>query len=273
MPKYSNPKIPEGISSGHEHPLVDAAKSSVIVIALFAVVIFGSYVAARIAAPYLPFAWEQALGAQMSGLTADDETPPPSTQAYITSLAARVSAAMDLPPDMTVTVHYVEDDTVNAFATLGGQIVVFEGLWSLLDSENAAAMLLAHEIAHVKNRDPIRSVSGAMLATLTSSLLIGELGAFQSLPSMGNLLTALHFSRAQETEADMDAAAAVVELYGHLGGASDLFISLQNNFPDRERPPEFLSTHPNLDERIAFIHDWALRNGWSLEGETTPLPN
>ena len=38
-PKYTNPKVPEGISSGHDHPLVDVAKSSAVVIVLVAALI------------------------------------------------------------------------------------------------------------------------------------------------------------------------------------------------------------------------------------------
>ena len=273
MPKYTNPKIPEGISSGHEHPLAEAARSSIIVIALFAAVIFGSYVVARLAAPHLPFAWEKALGQQMSGLGIDETAPPSPTQHYLAALAARVAAASDLPADMTVTVHFVEDDTINAFATLGGHIVVFEGLWNLLDSENAAAMLLAHEIAHVKNRDPIRSASGLMLATLTSGILIGDFETLHNLLGVGNFLTALHFSRAQETQADLDAAEAIVKLYGHIDGASDLFDSIQNISDDPEVPLDFLRSHPHLDERIAFLRHQAERNDWKLKGEKIPLPD
>ena len=271
MPKYTNRKVPEGISSGHEHPLADIAKSSVIVIALFAVVVFGSYVVARLAAPYLPFAWELALSEQMSQVEDDAGAAESSTQRHLAALAARVAEASDLPADMIITVHYVEGDTVNAFATLGGHIVVFEGLWTLLDSENAVAMLLAHEIAHVKNRDPIRSAGGLMLASLASGILFGDFETLRNLVGVGNLLTALHFSRAQETQADIDAATAVVRLYDHLGGATDLFDRMQKVAQDVDQPPAFLASHPHLDERIAHLRYQAERNGWRLRGDKTPL--
>ena len=46
-----------------------------------------------------------------------------------------------------MTVHAVQDPTVNAFATLGGHVFVFTGLVDSLDSENGLAMVLAHELA------------------------------------------------------------------------------------------------------------------------------
>lgn len=271
-PKYTNPKVPEGISSGHEHPLAEFAKSSAIVIALFAVVVVGSYVAARLAAPLMPFAWERALTQQMARAGIETGTAESPTQKYLTSLAARVAAASDLPADMVITVHYVEGDTVNAFATLGGNIVVFEGLWTLLDSENAAAMLLGHEIAHVKNRDPIRGASGALLASLAAGILLGDVGMVDNLVGLGSLLTALHFSREQETQADRDAARAVVKLYGHLNGATDLFARLRTVAMEVKQPPAFLASHPYLEERIADLRRQASRNGWTFQGDKTPLP-
>ena len=271
-PKYTNPKLPEGISSGHDHPLVDVAKSSAVVIALVAVLIVGSFFAARFAAPYLPFAWEQALTKRVAQSARDDEAKDTEVQSYLQSVADRLVAAMDLPNGMTITVHLFDDDTVNAFATLGGHIFLFDGLWRLLDSENAVAMLLGHEIAHIKNRDPIRSVSGALLASLTIGAVLGDLAILGNLAGAGSLVTVLHFSREQEARADIDAAAAVAALYGHLNGATDLFATLQTATADRARPPAFLASHPNLLERIAELERRAVAAGWKFGGEKTPLP-
>ncbi len=271
-PKYTNPKVPEGISSGHEHPLAEVVKSATIVIALFAVIIVGSYLAARLVAPLLPFAWERALSERIAQAGIETDSARSPTQRYLTALAGRVAQASALPADMAVTVHYVEGDTVNAFATLGGHIVVFEGLWTLLDSENAAAMLLGHEIAHVKNRDPIRSASGALLASLAAGILLDDVSVIDNLVGVSNLLTALHFSREQETRADLDAARAVVELYGHLNGATDLFARMQAVAKAQIQPPDFLASHPHLAERIAKLRRQAERNGWSFQGDKKPLP-
>jgi predicted Zn-dependent protease len=267
-PKYTNPKLPEGISSGHEHPLAEFAKSSLLIIALLAVVVVGAYLAARLVAPYMPFAWESALAQQLALPDIAAEPAASPTQRYLADLGARVAAASDLPADMSVTIHYVEADIVNAFATLGGHIFVFEGLWKLLDSENAAAMLLGHEIAHVKNRDPIRSASGALLASLAVGIVLNNV----DMVGMGSLLTAMHFSRQQETRADSDAARAVVGLFGHLNGATDLFDRIEAAAKDASQPPAFLASHPGLAVRIANLQRQAGRNGWTFQGDKTPLP-
>ncbi|MDQ6958439.1 MAG: hypothetical protein Q9M24_04925 [Mariprofundaceae bacterium] len=46
-----------------------------------------------------------------------------------------------MPDDMHITVHYVRSPVVNAMATLGGHIIMFEGLFKRLHSEDAVAML------------------------------------------------------------------------------------------------------------------------------------
>ncbi len=271
-PKYTNPKAPERISSGHEHPLLDIAKSLAIVIVLVAVLIVGSFFVARAAAPFLPFAWERALADRVAPSALDAQAGDAEVQAYLQDLANRIAAAMELPDDMVITVHILDEDTVNAFATLGGHIFVFDGLWQRLDSENAAAMLIGHEIAHIKNRDPIRSASGALLASLAVGAVLGDVGILGDLAGAGSLLTALRFSREQETQADRDAAAAVFALYGHLNGATDLFTSLKEATGDTTDSPAFLASHPGLSERIADLQREAAAAGQSLIGEKTPLP-
>ena len=269
--KYTNPKPPEGISSGHDHPLIDVAKSSAIVIAMVAALIIGSIFTARFAAPYVPFAWEQALTRQVAQSASEDETPIAETQTYLQGIADRLAPAMGLPDGMTITVHVLKDDAVNAFATLGGHVFVFDGLLQLLDSENAVAMLLGHEMAHIKNRDPIRSVSGALLASMSIGAILGDVGILSNLAGAGSLVTVLHFSREQEAQADIDAATAVAALYGHLNGAIDLFAVLEAATADSAQPPEFLTSHPNVPARIAEIERRAAVAGWVFEGERTPL--
>ena len=269
--KYSNPKVPEGISSGHEHPMVDVAKSSILVLALFAGLIILAYGAARVAAPLVPFSWEQKLLDRVPLLAGDIEVTDETTQDPLRALAARLAVVMDVPDNMVLTVHYVENDAVNGFATLGGHIIINNGLYSLLRSENAVAMLLGHEIAHIKNRDPISGASALLLMSLGAGLLLGDVGIIDDLLDVGSSLTDLHFSREQEDRADADATRAVVRLYGHLNGATDLFTVMERASEGKARRPAFLSTHPGLKDRIATIKRRARENGWPLDGEKTPM--
>lgn len=74
-------------------------------------------------------------------------TPEAAARARLRALAAKLAAVMSLPPGMDVTVHYADEKAVNAMATLGGNVVFYRGLLERLDSEDAVATVLAHEIA------------------------------------------------------------------------------------------------------------------------------
>ena len=215
----------------------------------------------------LPFEKEMALVPQR--LLVSDAGP--ELQAYLDRLTVRLVQHLDLPDGMQVRVHFSGGDTFNAFATLGGNIVLFRGLTERLPHENALAMLLAHEIAHVLHRDPIVGIGRSAAIQLVVGLLSGS-PDLRVLGSAG-VYTQLRFSRGMERLADAAALAAVHRQYGHVGGADALFEVLHS---ERERSgdemPAFFSSHPLDRDRLQAITDTAHRQGWRDHGQTTPLP-
>ena len=172
---------------------------------------------------------------------------------------------------MRITVHYADDDMVNAYATLGGHVVFFRGLLEKLPNENALAMVMAHEIAHIKHRHPIRSLGSGVVIGLTASMISSSLGdtiISQFIGTTGTL-TNFKFSREHETEADITAIDSVKALYGHLNGANDLFYILKKQ-ESNNITPDFFSTHPDTASRIQRIR--ALESDNSID-KITPLPN
>jgi predicted Zn-dependent protease len=225
----------------------------------------------------IPFEYEQQLAERLA--PADADVPGAAQRsAYLQALADRLTAQMALPEAMNIRVHYQHDDVVNAGATLGGHVIMFRGLIERMPHENALAMVLAHEIAHIKLRHPVRSLGrGAVLAVAIAALtgatgnslgsvLVGEAG----------LLTALDFSRDQEAAADAEGQAAVAALYGHASGSAELFEVLlkeEQNSPLAASQISFLRSHPLSEDRIDALRTQALQNHWSLDQPTTPLPD
>lgn len=272
MPEYSNPEVADGINVSHSHPLADFAR----LLAGITLVVAGVVLVLALTAGYLaktiPFATEVAVASRFSGQLDKGGSAP--VVSYLRDLTSKLAAAHDLPPGMTITVHYLPEDTVNAFATLGGHVAVYEGLVRRMQNENALAMVISHEIAHVKHRHPIASmgrgiVVGAAIAAIASSAGADIVG--QALGPAG-LLTVTGFSRAQEREADAAGLEAVVKVYGHANGAADTFVTLKEATADMARPPAWLSTHPLDDERIATISDITRRRGWPEAGALKPYP-
>ena len=190
-------------------------------------------------------------------------------------LADQLAQQIELPEDMQFTIHYDDSSTENAYATLGGNIYIYQGLLDLLPNENAVAMVIAHEMAHVYHRHPIIAmgrgvVIGLLLATisgLSSDMFVGQV------VNDAGVLTLLTFNRDQEREADRTALAMLEKHYGHIKGADELFELLHNRQSDEDNPPLFLSTHPLTEERIVNIEKYANKKGWATTGETTPLPD
>lgn len=188
-------------------------------------------------------------------------------------LVDNLSEAMELPEDITLSVHYVDDDTVNAFAMLGGHIIVFRGLLESLPNENALAMVLAHEIAHIKNRDPLVALGRGVVLQLAYGLITGNTGYGGEIFEQSAQVGLLAFSREQELAADSAAIATLQAYYGHVSGATTFFENMHAREQDtpEDELPDWLSTHPDLEERIDKLEALIQESGWE-KGIVKPLP-
>ena len=266
--KYRNPQIPEGINVSGRHPLRELlilAGGALLLIVVLSW-LFGQF-GGRLAR-LLPFEREAALAPE-SLLVSD---AGPELQAYLDQLGGRVAAQMDLPDGMQVKLHFSGEDTFNAFATLGGNILLYRGLVAQLPHENALVMLLAHEMTHVRQRDPIVGLGRGVGIQLVVTLLLGN----PSLEVLGNagIYTQLHFGREMERTADAAALAAVHRLYGHVAGAEDLFevMHVAREITGTDELPAIFSSHPLDRQRLQAIADAVRARGWLDTGATTPLP-
>ena len=195
----------------------------------------------------------------------------PVLQAYVENLGVQVSAAMELPAGLELKFFVIEGSSVNAFTTLGGHIFVLDSLVRELDSENSLAMVLAHEIAHAINRDPLSGASrGILLQILISSVRSSGGIDPRSSAETGLGLVLNDYSREQEEIADALAASGLQRYYGHAGGATRLFEMLGVAYGEDESP-EIFASHPHIADRIAAIDALITERGWQV-AETVPYP-
>lgn len=271
---YSNPEIPEGINTSQQHPFKNFLILATSVLGSIALCAFLLGQFAGQLAIYIPFSTELDLLEKI-----DIEEPVesnPEIQGYLNKLTVQLLPHIELPEDMTVRVNYVDDPIENAFASLGGQISIYRGLINLLPNENALAMVIAHEIAHIKYRDPIVAlgrgiVVGLFLTAITGSNTDRFVG---SIINDTGTLTVLGFNRQQERRADETALKALASYYGHVNGADALFKAfLKTEDAFGSHTPEFFSTHPLNDNRINEIQTQADKNKWSTEGKLVALPS
>jgi len=193
----------------------------------------------------------------------------PKEQAKLQSLVDSLAPCLALP--YPITVSLVKSDVVNAMAVPGGKMVVFSGLLESVSSTNGLMFILAHELGHFKNRDHLRLMGrGIVLSILAMLAFGGDSGFSDILASTINLRTA-KYSQTRESQADHTALHALHCHFGHVGGATELFETLQSQ--DEESGfgfTHYFSTHPELQQRIDDLHRLSQELGFS-EKKTTDL--
>ena len=265
--QYHNPKIPEGINTTKTSDVKEFFHLSLGVFGLFFLIFAFLGAFADRFAHHIPYQFEK----DIMLFVPEVNHVNPQLQRYLDQLSEQIEKVQQLEPEMEITIHYVDSPVVNAYATLGGHVILTRGLLEQLSNENALAMVMAHEIAHIKHRHPIRNMGrgialGVLLTAISSSL--GDVVMTSSIDEVG-FLTILKYSRDHEWEADETAMQSVMSLYGHVHGAEDLFVVLKQS-TEHAHPPEFLSTHPDTDKRLEAI--LARIEAFDDEQPTTPLP-
>ncbi len=258
-----NPRLPEHINNPPQNQLAEFARLVLMVgIAMVALSVL-VVVLTGLLAPKIPFRWERAA---VPALPISNNWP--EAQQALQQLADALMTQMPEQPRIPVTVHLLDSSQPNAFATLGGHVVVTRALLDTLDTENALAMVLAHEIGHIQHRDPIAALSrGAVLSLLWAALLGREGFAMQSLFSQTGGLTLLSFNRDMERHADSFALQMLDHYYGHSLGADSFFLHMQQQLHETEWQGWF-HTHPLTSERLHKIE----RHTHNQRGEQQPLP-
>lgn len=274
--EYHNRQPAEGINVSAAHPLVDFLWMLATVAIVIVVLVVAVSALAQKLLPLVPFSVERAIAEQVVTPLWESRTVTPKqarVEMYLQTLAERLITAQPLPEGIAIEVHYADDDRVNAFATLGGHIVICRGLLEKLPDENALAMVIGHEIGHVRFRHPLLAAGRGLVVSLAVAALAGASDATLTnlALNLGGDVVLRKYGRDQERAADAVALRGVVSLYGHTGGSTSLFRVLQAQQNGVESPA-WLSSHPVNAGRITAVEQLARDEGWQQNGESTALP-
>ncbi|MDP8265748.1 MAG: M48 family metalloprotease [Candidatus Aceula meridiana] len=173
-------------------------------------------------------------------------------------IGRRLAAVSDRQ-DYEYKFYLVEKDELNAFTIPGGRIYFLTGLFDKLETDDAIAAVVAHEIGHCAARHIAKKFQASLGYSVVSAI------AFQFIPmnngarqiaslSAGAAMTLVFtaFSRKDEYQAD-----ALSIKYMYLAGYS--LDGIINAFELLEREskgpkvPLWLRTHPYIEDRIKVI--------------------
>jgi predicted Zn-dependent protease len=186
----------------------------------------------------------------------------PGARRYVRCVAGAITA--ELSGEYANTNWEVEvfsDDTANAFALPGGKIGVHTGLLDVAENQHQLATVIGHEVGHVLARHGAERVSQRFAAG-TALQLVGAYTGDQSSESSKAVMSLLGlgaqvgvllpYSRLQESEADVIG----LELMSRAGFDPRQSTELWRNMARQggQRPPEFLSTHPDPQGRIRELN-------------------
>lgn len=159
--------------------------------------------------------------------------------------------------------HLLDDDNVvNAFALPGGQIFITDALYDRLENRGQLAGVLGHEIGHVIERHSAQQMAkGQLTQTITMAAVIGaydpndrnSITKAQMVALVANMIN-MKYGRDDELESDRHG----VEILGEAGYDPSSMIRVMEILKAAGgggRQPEFMSTHPNPDNRIGKIQD------------------
>ncbi len=161
--------------------------------------------------------------------------------------------------------NLVDDKTVNAWCMPGGKIVFYTGILPIAQGETGVAAIMGHEVAHALANHGQQRMSAAQVQQVagvaTAVAVSGEnqqtqqiVGTAFGLGSQFGVM--LPFSRSHETEADRIGLQLMAIAGYNPDEAANLWRRMKAN-SGGQAPPEFMSTHPSSDTRIANLTAWA----------------
>jgi predicted Zn-dependent protease len=172
----------------------------------------------------------------------------PDIQNYVVEIGERLLPHSDRANELTYTFQVLQDDQINAFATMGGYVYVTTGLIAFADNEAQLASVIGHEIGHIDGKHLLQQIradavrQGIVRAAGLDPDRIAQIGV--------ELLLTLPNSREDEYDADQRG----LSMLGDAGYAQSAMPDFMQKLADQGgSPPEFLSTHPDPGNRVEAL--------------------
>lgn len=156
--------------------------------------------------------------------------------------------------------NLIDDQQVNAWCMPGGKVAVYTGILPVTQNEAGLATVMGHEVAHAIARHSSERASNTMLAqgvgagvgmATSKNSQLTQL-AINQLYGIGSQVALLKYSRNQESEADR-MGLTFMAMAGYNPKDAVGFWQRMASKAGGNKPPEFLSTHPSDQTRIANI--------------------
>jgi predicted Zn-dependent protease len=184
----------------------------------------------------------------------------PVLSEYVSRVGKRLVSAQEAQESgFPFTFEVVADPSINAFALPGGPMFINTGLLRAVDNEAQLAGVMGHEMSHVILRHGTNQASKTKLIELPAVLasqmsggsMMGQLAQLGI--GLGANSVLLKFSRTAESQADLMGSHLMAESGYNPIEMARFFEKL--NAEGGQRAPQFLSDHPNPENRQKAIEE------------------
>ena len=247
----------------HNHPLKEFLVLLVGVAGVVLLVFWGLGFAVDFTVDHLSPAREHALFATFGSQFPVDPDIPAEEVAVLQGLTDSLASCMEIR--YPVEVRVFDSEIVNAFAFPGGIIVVFSGLLEKVKSENGLAFVLAHELGHYKKRDHLRGMGRGLVLATISTILTGANSSISQMLVPTNEFGMAQYSQDSESAADSIALDTVHCYYGHVGGVTEFFETMQQGSHGADFGiGKYFDSHPQLVKRMGDLEDLVEKRSYSF---------
>jgi predicted Zn-dependent protease len=156
-----------------------------------------------------------------------------------------------LPYDLQVAV--LDDRArpiLNAYAVAGGRITFFDAMIQAAETPEEIAAVLAHELGHVVNDDPVRHMLQSISGLAVASILIGDVTGGGILGGTAGAAITSGYSRQAELEADAFAVRQLRAVGLPPSALGRMFERLRERYGETEGLLQHFESHPGLLDRI-----------------------
>ena len=186
----------------------------------------------------------------------------PDLHQYINRLGGKVLQVVG-PQHFDYRFFVVKSEQFNAFAAPAGMVFFYSGLIEAMNREDELVSVMAHEIGHVTSRHLASRLEKSSKVGMASALL-GLAGMALGIPGlspsllMGSLAAGqaanLRYSREDEEQADRLAFGWMTAMQRDPESMRSMLSTMRRITRYRmNEMPQYLLTHPNPEERVAYV--------------------
>ena len=166
-------------------------------------------------------------------------------------------------PNIPYTFRVVDDNNLNAFATMGGFVYINTGTIAASDKVAQLASVIGHEMGHISGRHALEQMKQAAITQGIATIAgVGD----DRLVGIGVDL-ALRLPNSREAEFDADRRGLLnITKSGFAARAMPAFMQKLANSSRGGGAPTFLSSHPATEDRISALNQAIQANNLNTSG-------